>query len=69
MMAFLGSIYIVKDLITAYMTLGNVKKKDPILRDVLSDRNTMSALKFQFHSNIFKFLLNFINLFLLILVK
>lgn len=48
-------------LITAYVTLGNVKKKDPILRGMLSDRNSItqytfnyfSSLKFQFHSHIF----------------
>lgn len=48
-------------LITAYITLGNGKKKDPIMRRMLSDRNSItqyifnyfSSLKLQFHSNIF----------------
>ena len=36
-MVYSGLIYIVEGLITAYITLGNVKKKKSSLRDTLFD--------------------------------
>lgn len=67
-MAYSKLIFIVEDLITTYLILGNVKKKNPILRSILSERNSMGqdifnyfiALQLQLLTNIFNLSPNFI---------
>lgn len=65
-----------QDLIGAFVTVGNVKKQNPNLKAMLSDRNSMRqyifnyfmALKLQLHSNIFDLFPNFIELMFLLLI-